>query len=240
MIIDLHVHTVHGSGDSNLSPEQLVEEAARIGLDGACLTEHNRTWDARDLQEFVRDHNHVLLMRAMEVETNMGHITVFGLDGYVPGIWNLEELRRVADKEGAFIVTAHPFRGLFNPSLTNLLFKEDAHPPATVEEAARHPVFGLVDAIEVANGGQPGGGERLCARGGPLPGEARRGRERLPFHQWPGGVRDRVSPAHRVGAEVHGGAPCGRLLSGHGAPHGTCSALRRCPVTIEGYADDPP
>ena len=155
MIIDLHVHTVHGSGDSNLSPEQLVEEAARIGLDGACRTEHNRTWDARDLQEFVRDHNHVLLMRAMEVETNMGHITVFGLDGYVPGIWNLEELRRVADKEGAFIVTAHPFRGLFNPSLTNLLFKEDAHPPATVEEAARHPVFGLVDAIEVANGGNP-------------------------------------------------------------------------------------
>ncbi len=155
MIIDLHVHTTHGSGDSNLTPQELLEEAARIGLEGACLTEHSGVWDRQEFQQFARGTEPLLLVRALEVETNMGHVTVFGLNDYQPGIWNAEELRRVADGAGAFMVSAHPFRGLFTPppNNVNLLFKDQAHPPTTVEEAARHPVFKLVDAIEAANGG---------------------------------------------------------------------------------------
>lgn len=153
MLIDLHVHTSHGSGDSNLAPEELVEEATRIGLEGACLTEHNRTWEPVELRQFAQRHNHLLLVRAIEVETNMGHITVFGLDRYVSGIWDISELRRVSDESGAFMVVAHPFRKLFGlpGSSDNLLFKGMEHPPTTVEEAARHPIFQYGDAIE-ANG----------------------------------------------------------------------------------------
>ncbi len=153
MLIDLHVHTSHGSGDSNLGPEELVAEATRIGLEGACLTEHNRTWEPEELQRFAQEHNHLLLVRAIEVETNMGHITVFGLDRYVSGIWDIAELRRVSDEAGAFMVVAHPFRKLFGlpGSSDNLLFKGMEHPPTTAKEAAGHPIFQYVDAIE-ANG----------------------------------------------------------------------------------------
>ena len=45
MLIDLHVHTSPRSLCSNIDPEELVQEAKRIGLDGFCLTEHQVLWD---------------------------------------------------------------------------------------------------------------------------------------------------------------------------------------------------
>ncbi len=155
MIIDLHVHTSRGSGDSSLSPQELVQEARRTGLQGACLTEHGGPWDRFEFQRFSSQQNGLLLVPALEVETQVGHITVFGLDKYVGGIADPQELRRVADASGAYIVLAHPFRNLFHriPFTPNLLYKEPARYPATAEEAMAHPIFQLVDAIEVANGG---------------------------------------------------------------------------------------
>lgn len=155
MLIDLHVHTTRGSGDSGLTPEQVVNEAERIGLAGACFTEHSGGWGRLEFQRFADAQRPLFLFRALEVETNMGHVTVFGLDGYLPGIHDAEELRRVANSAGAFIVAAHPFRGLFDEAgeKRNLLFKGSARYPETVAEAADHRIFKLVDAVEVANGG---------------------------------------------------------------------------------------
>ena len=154
MIIDLHVHTSHGSSDSNLSPQELVEEARRIGLQGVCLTEHSGSWDWFEFRRFADKQDDLLLVLALEVETDMGHVIVFGLDGYVPGIRDPRELRRVADDVGAYMVLVHPFRNLFQKPRydVNLLFKDPARYPRTVEEALGHPIFELVDAIEVANG----------------------------------------------------------------------------------------
>src|SRR6266851_215796 len=39
-IFDLHVHTTQGSRDSALMPEEMIAEAARIGLHGVLLAEH--------------------------------------------------------------------------------------------------------------------------------------------------------------------------------------------------------
>ncbi len=155
MIIDLHVHTSRGSGDSELSPQDLVQEAHRIGLQGACLTEHSGPWDQFEFHKFASQQNGFLLIPAREVETEVGHITVFGMNGHTAGINNPRELRRMADATGAYIVLAHPFRNMFhNISFSpNLLFKDEGRYPTTVEEALDHPIFQMVDAIEVANGG---------------------------------------------------------------------------------------
>ncbi len=155
MIIDLHVHTTRGSTDSSLSPDEMVDEARRIGLQGVCLTEHSGTWDRFEFQRFASEQDGLLLVSALEVETDMGHIIVYGLDGYVPGIRDPRELRRVANDVGGYMVLAHPFRNLFQGPLynVNLLYKNPTHYPRTVEEALEHPIFELVDAIEVANGG---------------------------------------------------------------------------------------
>ena len=150
-IVDMHVHTVRGAADSSLTPDQLVEEARRMGLTGVNISEHDRVWEPHLLQEF-RETSGLFVSRGMEVSTDMGHMIVIGLEGYVPGIRRAAELRRVLNEIGGFMTVAHPFRHFFDP----IHFRRDGRPPfdMTPEGAAeRMPVFELVDEIEVANGG---------------------------------------------------------------------------------------
>jgi len=153
MVIDLHVHTTKGSSDSSLSPHDMVAEAKRLGLPGLCITEHDFSWDRHEFIDFARKHD-LLLIRGIEVTTNMGHVLVFGLDNYVAGISDIRELRRVVDERDGFMITAHPFRGLHDPGQGRkpLIYKDSLSIPTSIEEAGLHPVFGLVDAVEVANG----------------------------------------------------------------------------------------
>jgi predicted metal-dependent phosphoesterase TrpH len=150
-IVDMHVHTVRGAADSSLTPDQLIEEARRIGLTGVNISEHDRVWEPHLLEEF-RERSGMFVSRGMEVSTDLGHMIVVGLDRYLPGIRRAVELRRVLDEVGGFMTVAHPFRHFFDP----IHFRRDGRPPfeMTPEEAAeRMPVFKLVDEVEVANGG---------------------------------------------------------------------------------------
>ena len=150
-IVDMHVHTVRGAADSSLMPDQLIEEARRIGLTGVNISEHDRVWEPHPLEEF-RERSGLFVSRGMEVSTDMGHMIVIGLDRYVAGIRRAVELRHVLDEVGGFMIVAHPFRHFFDP----IHFRRDGRPPfeMTPDEAAeRMPVFKLVDEIEVANGG---------------------------------------------------------------------------------------
>ncbi|MGQ9572843.1 MAG: PHP-associated domain-containing protein [Dehalococcoidia bacterium] len=150
IIIDMHLHTVKGGSDSSLTPQELVREARRIGLSGVNISEHDRAWDARQLER-VRHESGLFLSRGMEVSTDLGHIIVIGLDQYLPGIRRAAELRRVVSEIGGFMFVAHPFRHFFDP----VHFRRDGREPPslTPEEAARLPIFEMVDELEVANGG---------------------------------------------------------------------------------------
>ncbi len=153
-VFDLHLHTVRGSSDSSLTPAQLIEEAHRIGLDGVCLTEHSGGWEQHELESTFRDTD-MTVIRALEVNTDMGHILVFGLHRYVDGMHTAAGLRKVVDAAGGVMIAAHPFRNFFNrpPYNVNLLFRGvNGNRPSTATEASKHPLFGLVDEIEVANG----------------------------------------------------------------------------------------
>jgi hypothetical protein len=58
--------------------------------------------------------------------------------------------------KGGFMILAHPFRFLFDPAgvhTQNILFEDPATVPKTAEAGAKHPVFDLVDELEVVNGG---------------------------------------------------------------------------------------
>ena len=152
-VFDLHVHTARGSSDSSLSPVDMVSEAKRIGLDGVCLTEHSGGWDKGELDRLAKESG-IVLVRALEVDTDMGHIVAFGLDGHVSGMSSAKELRRVVDRACGVMILAHPFRNLFNtpPYNVNLVFRNPDNHPRIVQEAAAHPVFELVDLVEIANG----------------------------------------------------------------------------------------
>lgn len=149
----MHVHTVRGSSDSSLTPDQLIAEATRLGLDGVCLTEHSGGWDRQSLDAAFEEAG-LAVIRALEVDTDMGHVLVFGMTQHTPGMHRASELRRAVDHAGGVMVSAHPFRNLFNrpPYNTNLLFPDVLGAPHTIESASQHPLFDLVDDIESVNG----------------------------------------------------------------------------------------
>jgi len=102
----MHLHTVHGAADSSLTPEQLIEEARRIGLTGVNISEHDRLWDPHQMEEF-RQRSGLFVSTGMEVSTDMGHMIVIGLDRYGPGIRRATELWLVADGVGGFLIVAY-------------------------------------------------------------------------------------------------------------------------------------
>ncbi len=149
-IIDMHLHTTRGASDSGLSPEDLATEARKRGLTAIHISEHDRLWERYTLEAYRKEHADLLVANGMEVSTDMGHILALGLREYVGGIRHAETLRRVADEQGAFLIVAHPFRHYFDP----VYFRRQGKEPFTMtpEQAAKLPVFQLVDAIEVLNG----------------------------------------------------------------------------------------
>ena len=153
-IFDLHVHTREGSLDSDLAPEVLVKEAERLGLKGVLLAEHDG-WQRHRFDRFAQEHE-LVLVHAIEVYTEMGHVITLGLDGYRPGVRNIRELRRVVKEVDGFMILAHPFRFFSGPhgAITrNVLFENPALLPKTAADALFHPVFQLIDEVEVVNAG---------------------------------------------------------------------------------------
>ena len=150
-ILDAHVHTVRGAADSELQPADLLDRARIRGLTGLNVTEHDRVWERPTWTDFLAQAPDLFISQGMEVSTDLGHIIVFGIDQYYPGIRSCERLREIADEIGAFISVAHPFRHFFDP----VTFLRKGEPPFSMtpqEAAERMRVFQVVHGIEVGNG----------------------------------------------------------------------------------------
>jgi predicted metal-dependent phosphoesterase TrpH len=149
--VDLHLHTNRGSSDSNMSPAELIARAQALGIGAVCITEHDNMWDLREVAELAAAAG-VLILRGMEVTTDLGHVGVFGLERYVGGIYKLAELRRVADAAGGILVANHPFRYKLDARFSFINPDSEPIDPEHPERAAKLQIFRLVDAIEVLNG----------------------------------------------------------------------------------------
>ena len=73
-LFDLHVHTVRGSSDSSLTPQELVKSARAIGLDGVCLTEHSGGWELQELEREFADAG-LRVFRGLEVVDVLAFVT---------------------------------------------------------------------------------------------------------------------------------------------------------------------
>lgn len=150
-IIDMHIHTVVGSMDSDISPKRLGEQANLVGLNGVAITEHLHGWRDDELAHFRQEHG-LFVYNAREWTTEMGHIGVFGLPPDLKNLRYASDLRTACKDNGGFMVMNHPFR--YFPGPSSLLFGDRWRGgDLTIEELAAHPVFSMVDAVEVLNGG---------------------------------------------------------------------------------------
>ena len=144
LFIDLHTHTSYGSVCGYMTPNELIQQARLVGLDGVCITEHNQLWDPRAIKKLREEHD-FLVIGGVEVDTDCGDILVFGLHQSVSNVYAAEELRGMVDEEGVVMIAAHPLKDLAMAGDT------PGH-GLTIADVARHPVFSFVDAIELYNG----------------------------------------------------------------------------------------
>ncbi|MGH7620764.1 MAG: PHP-associated domain-containing protein [Gemmatimonadaceae bacterium] len=109
MLIDLHCHTKIHSACSALTPDALVRAARARGIDGVCITEHDALWPLADIERLAEEMSFVVL-RGMEVTTEVGHVLVYGAIQHSPEMSSLEALHRIVCDDGALMFLAHPSR----------------------------------------------------------------------------------------------------------------------------------
>lgn len=109
MLIDLHCHTRVYSACSALTPDALVRAARARGLDGVCLSEHDALWPLGEVQRIGRELEFVVL-RGMEITTEVGHVLVYGLNEHHPSLSTLDGLHEIVRAEGGLLYLAHPAR----------------------------------------------------------------------------------------------------------------------------------
>ena len=135
------------SDDSFMSVDELIESAKSAGLGGVCLTDHDAFWTDEKAQELSRRHD-FLVLPGTEINTDAGHVLAFGLRRYEFGMHKPEYLRACADRDGAVLIAAHPYRRRF--------LEEPGRDPANraemLDRAIGDPFFSLCEAVESLNG----------------------------------------------------------------------------------------
>jgi len=113
MKIDLHTHSVFGSGCSRQTVERIAADAKANGIDAVCLTDHGNM-RGRDEAQRVSEETGLPIFMGIEVTCEAGDILVFGLAD-TDGLWMLpyEELRTTIDLSQCALIPAHAYRGGF-------------------------------------------------------------------------------------------------------------------------------
>jgi predicted metal-dependent phosphoesterase TrpH len=146
MLIDLHTHTRPLSWDSYLAPDDLIERSKAAGLDGICLSEHDFFWKPEDVLELAKRHNY-LVLPAIEINTDDGHMLVYGLEKYVYGMHRSHELAHHIDQASGAMVAAHPYRRQMPWYVEHERDYDEA-----LARAARNPAYQFCVALEALNG----------------------------------------------------------------------------------------
>lgn len=124
MILDLHNHSIV-SDDGRAKVENYCQwiRKREIPLDGFVLTEHRQFDDVSDYRA-LEDEYGILILKASEVETDYGHVLVFGVNDDMRAAYDftridlpLEQVLRETERCGGVAVPCHPGRprvGLFD------------------------------------------------------------------------------------------------------------------------------
>jgi predicted metal-dependent phosphoesterase TrpH len=112
-LIDMHTHTSDASACASQTADELIARAEEVGLGGVVVTDHNLVEGALKAERLARRRgSHVKVFVGVEVQTEeLGDVLVYGLresfpDAPVP----MRRLARAAERAGALMFAAHPFR----------------------------------------------------------------------------------------------------------------------------------
>lgn len=111
MLLEIHCHTSTHSKCSQVDPVALVRQVVKKQLQGVIITEHHYLWPEEELLRLRREaevNDSFIILSGQEVETDIGHVVVFGAGSSIEKPLSLDVLRR--DFPEAALVWAHPFR----------------------------------------------------------------------------------------------------------------------------------
>ncbi len=117
MILDLHTHSI-ASDDGRAKVENYCQwiERKSLPLDGFVLTEHRQFDDTSDYRA-LEDQSGLLILKASEVETEYGHVLVFGVNDDLRAAFDFARIDNPlamvlaeAKRCGAVAVPCHPGR----------------------------------------------------------------------------------------------------------------------------------
>lgn len=119
MILDMHVHTT-ASDDSSATIEGYIDlilaYRALHPFDGFVLTEHRTYTPGLQLQRYWDEYG-VLVLQGIEMDTNLGHLLVYGITDrvleHIDVTQRMHDGRRIIpelEKWGAVAAPSHPFR----------------------------------------------------------------------------------------------------------------------------------
>src|SRR3989304_7706146 len=108
VLMDMHVHTRTGSGDSSTTYEALVPWARKAGLGGICITEHGAS--KTGVAERLSREYDFLVLEGMESSTELGDILLFGLESVPRNLYRAEGGWNFVQKRGGVVVVAPPLR----------------------------------------------------------------------------------------------------------------------------------
>lgn len=112
--IDLHVHTAKYSPCAEcLQPADLLAAAARAGLAGVVVTDHDVLWAAEEVVPLQQKVPEVRLYRGTECTVQGAHLVVIGLDdaAHLYRGMPFRAAMEIVRASGAAAILAHPFRG---------------------------------------------------------------------------------------------------------------------------------
>lgn len=146
MILDLHTHS-EASEDSRAPVETYLKWLRRkrdvLPIDGIVLTEH-RQWDRHADYRALEDEYGILILRGAEVETDYGHVLLYGVNDAMTERFDFADVRlpaqeviAAAERLGGIAVPCHPGR----PTI------------GLCEHYARKPPLEGVMVVEALNGG---------------------------------------------------------------------------------------
>lgn len=108
MKLDLHIHS-RFSRDGTGAPKDILKSAKKMGIDGLAIADHNAIDGALEAYSAGSSEG-LLIVRAVEVSADEGHVLAYGVKELVPrGLSAAETIEKIHEL-GGVAVAAHPKR----------------------------------------------------------------------------------------------------------------------------------
>jgi predicted metal-dependent phosphoesterase TrpH len=108
MILDPHIHSTYSS-DSTAHPRDIIKKARSIGLDAIAIADHNSIKGSMAGIKESEGMADFIVIPAMEVSTDKGHIVALGINEEIKSRLSPEETVEKIREAGGIAIAPHPF-----------------------------------------------------------------------------------------------------------------------------------